>query len=138
MRSVLSSVIIVATAAALFCGCGGKAPPVVEKLEKDLLGSRTFPGQPVRIFIAAKRAFEAMGIEQTSSRPDEALSGSIPPKVPGDPAILVNLTFEGRGRSTRVMAVLYNVKAGTRAKSRLKEKLFDTMNKRLRKFAPIE
>ena len=141
MRSLFRSAVIAAAAAGiLFCGCGkgGKAPPLEERQEEDLLGSRSFPGEPVRIFIAAKRAFEALGIEQTSARPDEALSGSIPPKNPGDASILVNLTFEGRGRSTIVRAVIYNVRAGAGAKARLKEKLFDTMDKRLKKFAPVE
>ena len=141
MRSV-KGLIATAAAAVIFlagCGGGGVGPAAEEEEhEKDLLDSQRFGGAPVRVFIAAKRAFEEMGIQQTSTRPHEALSGTITTDTPGAAPILVNLTFEGKGKSTVVRAVIYNVRAGPTAKRRLKEKLFNTMGRRIKKFATLD
>ena len=125
-------------AAMALAGCGGKRIVTDDGPQEDLLSGRRFTGQPVRVFIAAKRAFEDLGIEQSSARPDEALSGVIRSTKPGEANVLVNLTFEGRGKSTVASIIIYNVKAGPAAKKKLEEDLFRAIDKRLKKFAGIE
>ncbi len=124
-------------AAIALAGCGG-ATTTKSEPQEDLQGGRRFAGQPVRVFIAAKRAFEDLGIEQSSSRPDEALSGVIRSTKPGEANVLVNLTFEGRGKSTNASITIYNVKAGPAAKKKLEEDLFKAIATRLKKFSAIE
>ena len=133
---------VAAILAGLFCGgCGGGgilAPDSGEEEEKDRLGVKVFPGSATRVFISAKRAFEEMEIQQTSLIQDEKLSGVIHSDKPGDPSILVSLTFTHRGKGTLVESVIYNVRAGPMAKQRLQEKLFNTMEKRIRRIATLE
>ena len=139
MRSLLRSFVLTGLAALIVGGCGGSASMGSgDDPEEDRLGSRRYGGSTTRVFIAAQRAFEELGIEIKTDRRYTALSGSIPPSSPGENPILVNLTLTDKGKSTLVECTIYNVRAGKNSKARIQEKVFNKIAERLRKFAITE
>jgi len=135
MRGVLA-VSALSVLAFAMTGCGGPATVAPSKQEEqDKLGTMRISSPVTTVFIASKQAFDELGVEHTSSRTNEALSGSMATKALTDRPVLVNLTFTERGGSTVVDCVLYNVKAGPSEKKRIQDLVFSTINARLRKLS---
>jgi hypothetical protein len=135
MREVLAVGVLSVLAFAAI-GCGGPETVAPSKHEEqDKLGTMRFSGAVTTVFVASKQAFDELGVEHTSSRTNEALSGSLPTRALTDRPVLVNLTFTDRGGSTIVDCVTYNVKAGPAEKKRIQDLVFSTIASRLKKLS---